>query len=296
MRDAMPTVRSPSRVDEVCRTIGSGVSLCRFECPPDAQAWSGESRTGEAYLAVFPTLPVAIRHAGRGEVIADRTKVMLYNPGQVYRRRRITSQGDACSVLVIGRTLADEIAGDISAEHTDHEARLFDRDHAPCPTALFAAHRGLVSSGMLGDDLALDESLVGFAHALLRHTLGEGHRRSEDTLRRAHLDLAHAACEILAREVGIDLCLNDLADALDVSPFHLCRVFARATGTTIARHRNALRVRAGADLLRDERLTIARVATELGFSSHAHFTSAFRGVIGMTPSAYRSYLGVRARS
>jgi AraC family transcriptional regulator len=42
--------------------------------------------------------------------------------------------------------------------------------------------------------------------------------------------------------------------------------------------------------LRDDRLSLADVAAECGFSDHAHFTRHFARTVGVTPSAWRRAL------
>ena len=80
--------------------------------------------------------------------------------------------------------------------------------------------------------------------------------------------------------------LTDLAAAVDLSPFHLCRAFRIVTGGTISSYRTNLRVRASLERVADgEDLTT--VALSLGFASHSHFTHAFTTVFGTSPSAMR---------
>lgn len=48
------------------------------------------------------------------------------------------------------------------------------------------------------------------------------------------------------------------------------------------------RLQEAAELLReDPRLTVSRVAADLGYADHAHLTADFRAVLGLAPSAYR---------
>jgi AraC-like DNA-binding protein len=51
-------------------------------------------------------------------------------------------------------------------------------------------------------------------------------------------------------------------------------------------------VRALAEL--PHRDDLAALAYELGFSSHSHFTTAFRTTLGMTPSQYRRQVRIPA--
>jgi len=83
------------------------------------------------------------------------------------------------------------------------------------------------------------------------------------------------------------LTLSHIASELGVTPIHLTQAFKRAEGMPLYRYQTQLRLgRALADL--PERSDITDLALELGFSSHSHFTAAFRSALGVTPSAYRA--------
>jgi AraC-like DNA-binding protein len=54
-----------------------------------------------------------------------------------------------------------------------------------------------------------------------------------------------------------------------------------------------LRLRAALDLLPEYRRDITRLALDLGYSSHSHFTYAFRREFGFPPSAWRRSAEIR---
>ena len=80
--------------------------------------------------------------------------------------------------------------------------------------------------------------------------------------------------------------LTNIAAQLDMSPAYLTDHFRRHEGISIARYQRRLRLsRALLELPHTE--DIAALALELGFSSHAHFSTAFRATYGEAPSTYR---------
>jgi AraC-like DNA-binding protein len=82
------------------------------------------------------------------------------------------------------------------------------------------------------------------------------------------------------------LSLGQIATATGTSPAYLTDLFHRIEGMPIYRYQIRLRLaRALARMPHAEDIT--QVALELGFSSHSHFSSAFRATFGMTPSSYR---------
>jgi AraC-like DNA-binding protein len=54
----------------------------------------------------------------------------------------------------------------------------------------------------------------------------------------------------------------------------------------LVRYQRQLRIRRALALL-PHTDDLARLALDLGFASHSHFTAAFRAATGVTPSAYR---------
>jgi AraC family transcriptional regulator len=88
------------------------------------------------------------------------------------------------------------------------------------------------------------------------------------------------------------LSLTYIAAQLRVSPAYLTDLFRRHEGVSIARYQRRLRLsRALIELPHTQ--DIAALALELGFSSHAHFSTAFRATYGETPSMYRRRVGIR---
>jgi AraC family transcriptional regulator len=90
--------------------------------------------------------------------------------------------------------------------------------------------------------------------------------------------------------------VQELADLAELSSAHFTRAFRQATGEAphhFILSRRIARVRL---LLRDPDLDLTTVAIRAGFSSHAHMTSAFRRMTGMTPATYRAAVGERMAS
>jgi AraC-like DNA-binding protein len=88
--------------------------------------------------------------------------------------------------------------------------------------------------------------------------------------------------------------LDEIARAVYASPYHLCRTFKRATGLPIHRYLTRLRLHQSLeDLLDQPGAPLARIALDLGFASHNHFTSAFRTEFGLAPSEFRRAVSSR---
>lgn len=102
-----------------------------------------------------------------------------------------------------------------------------------------------------------------------------------------HRDLTEAAKAFLLRGFREALSLEDVARESGTSVFHLSRVFRRQTGTTLHAYQAHLRLTAALEAVADPEADLTEVALDLGYSSHSHFTAAFRKAFGVTPSAVR---------
>ncbi len=100
-----------------------------------------------------------------------------------------------------------------------------------------------------------------------------------------HLDLVRRVCAHIDGLEGEPVTLAELAQALEVSPWHLQRIFKRAMGVSprdYADARRAERFRAG--LRRGD--SIAGATYEAGYGSSSRVYEGARWQLGMTPASY----------
>jgi AraC family transcriptional regulator len=135
------------------------------------------------------------------------------------------------------------------------------------------------------DVLEAEEATIGIVAQALASAAGAVACLREHA---AHRALAQSAIELLGCRFREKLTLDALGAALDVTPFHLCRVFRAQTGTGLHAHLTRLRLRAVLDSIAEPRADLCRIGVDAGFSSHSHFTAAFRREYGLTPSAWRA--------
>ena len=98
--------------------------------------------------------------------------------------------------------------------------------------------------------------------------------------------LAADAQVLVAESFTGPVTLEALAGRLDVSPFRLCRAFRQATGGSLHQHLLRLRLVTALDKLPAYQGRLTDLALDLGFSSHSHFSHAFRSYYGRTPSEF----------
>ena len=277
---------------------GDRVALGRFRAATSA-SWFRDSGPARGYLVVFPRTAVRIIHAGRSPVIADPTRVMFYNLGQEYVRERVSPEGDRCDWFSYR---PEDVAEAVRRFDAGVEARM-DRPFAtidgPSDPRVYAAQRVLferVAGGAIGpSELVVEEASLCLLDRVVARAYrwrGIDVRRPGERAARAHRALVAAVKEQLATRFSETLRLGEVAAAVGASPFHVARVFRRETGETIHAHLNALRLRHALERIGDVDLTT--LGLDLGYSSHSHFTLAFRRAFGVPPSAMRRRLRARA--
>jgi AraC family transcriptional regulator len=140
-------------------------------------------------------------------------------------------------------------------------------------------HRLAVSAAR-GDWLRVEVGAADLIGELLRHPLprSKPHRAVE------------AAREFLASDPTRDDDLSTIARAAACSPFHLARLFRHHTGRSLHAHRDDLRMMLALERLHGGETHLARLAVDLGYAHHSHFSAAFKRHFGATPTQMRRNL------
>ncbi|MFN3526288.1 MAG: helix-turn-helix domain-containing protein [Paracoccus sp. (in: a-proteobacteria)] len=109
--------------------------------------------------------------------------------------------------------------------------------------------------------------------------------------RTANHPLVAQFTDLAAQDLAGCRALADLAQDLGTTLTTLDRACLAARGKRAVDLLNDLRLERGAELLRNTGWSGARIAQELGYSSHAHFTRAFVAATGRTPDVFRAQMG-----
>jgi AraC family transcriptional regulator len=108
------------------------------------------------------------------------------------------------------------------------------------------------------------------------HTYSGG--LSKTDLRRA-IDYIHD-------HLGEPLTLADLAEVVNLSPYHFARLFKQSTGRAPHQYVIQVRVEEAARLLCAGTLSVGEVAYRVGFADQSHLTRHFKSRYHLTPKAY----------
>lgn len=96
------------------------------------------------------------------------------------------------------------------------------------------------------------------------------------------------AKDVVDARYGEALTVGDLAAVAGLSPAHFSREFRRTFGETPHQYLLTRRLERAAALLRDTDRSVTEVCFAVGLTSLGSFTTSFRRVHGLTPTAYRA--------
>jgi len=258
------------------RLLFEGETTCigTFSCDTHDPLFDREAPS-TAHCIVFSRTPVWIRHERGTRYVADPTVVTFHNRGRAYQRWKIADEGDRCDWFAYSDDVVRDAIGDAGGNRL-----WFPREFAPAPSSLYARQRGLIDRIRTGaaDRMEIEEE----AALLLDDVLTPTPRRA----RARDFDAVQHVRALIAARPSTAASLRALAAQAELTPFRLCRAFRRATGETMTSYRLRLRLLSSLERVRAGD-AIIDVALAHGFSSHSHYTAAFRAQFGTTPRIWR---------
>lgn len=157
------------------------------------------------------------------------------------------------------------------------QVRLEGPEHEAVAAALSAAARSWRRAGPFAESFALN----GLERALLlvaqaRHVTTPSDPRVE------------AVLEFIDTHLDADLSVAVLAGVAGLSPSWFARVFADHVGASPQRHVESQRMVVAAQLLDVTDRPVVSVARAVGFADPLYFSTRFRRVVGLSPTAFRA--------
>ena len=256
--------------------------LCSGEC-----RHPGPAECAASTFLVFPYRGVYVRHVGRHDCVAEGNQVVFFNKGEDYCISHPVEGGDACLSVGVAEHWLEELAP--QEEMRDGDELAFRRQRR----RIDARTQALVATLRYSLDRHVAETLEAetLTLTLIRRALGErtSHATRGSIGRQKLVDRAKL---LLSSAPARRWTLGDIGAAIGVSPVYLTQVFQQVEGMPLYRYQLRLRLARALDLLgRYEDLTA--LSLDLGFSSHSHFSSAFRQTYGRTPAEFQRSVRLR---
>lgn len=235
------------------------------------------------------------KHFGRRSVTADVNQAVFFSKESTYRVSHPAAGGDRGTIFAPTPRVLRDIVRELDPAIDEHPERPFPFVTGPCAADLFWRHREFVLrleaaetsplEPLWADVTALQLIADVLVAAYARH--GSPRSRRRDGTAADHAERAEAVKTYLASRLAERLTLDEVARAVNVSPFHLARLFQQQTGMPVHRYLTQLRLRAALEQLANGAADLTALAFDLGFSSHSHFTDVFRREFGHAPSDIR---------
>jgi AraC-like DNA-binding protein len=224
---------------------------------------------------VFPYRGVFVRHLGSDQAVAEANQVLFFNATEGYRVSHPVPGGDASLTVIISespRTLL-RVGSALAFRHQ----RLRIDPRAQAFVALLRhSLREKIAEPLEAESLAL---------TLVQRALGPRttHAAGATVGRQRLVDRAKL---VLASDLARRWTLAEIAAEVRGSPVYLTQVFQQVEGVPLYRYHLRLRLARALDLLAQYD-DLTALSLDLGFSSHSHFSAAFREAYGRSPSEFR---------
>ncbi|MFL6260088.1 MAG: helix-turn-helix transcriptional regulator [Thermoanaerobaculia bacterium] len=253
-----------------------GITL--WDCSHRNRELSEERRQPWHVISFIHSGAFVLHTRGRSAVI-DATSVLLHNPGEPFRSEHPFGCHDHGSSIVVQRELLLDLLGPDGQFPATHVHGLF---RAQLLQRLLVRSLG---NGTPREPMAIEEAALKVLREVLKGDSPQAlkHRAVRREPSRARRRYAEDAKALLQQRFRERLQLEDIARSLYVSPYHLCRLFREETGVPIHSYLNRLRLREALEPIAEGEADLSELAAGLGFSSHSHFTAAFRKELGMSP-------------
>jgi AraC family transcriptional regulator len=230
---------------------------------------------------VFAYRGVYVRHLGQVQAVAEGNQVLFFNATEGYRVSHPVSGGDASLSLAISEPQLRELAPpsflreSTTLAFRQHRLRIDARAQALVALLRHSLRRNIAES-LEAESLAL---------TLVQRALGlrTTHAAGGSVGRQLLVDRAKL---VLMSDLARRWTLAEIAAEVRCSPVYLTQVFQQVEGLPLYRYQLRLRLARGLDLLAqyDDLTTLS---LDLGFTSHSHFSAAFRATYGRSPSEFR---------
>ncbi len=227
-----------------------------------------------------------------GSVSSEALREVLGGLAAATRRRDYQAFREADHALhagivaLAGVPCLDEVWGRVWSALQAFHQKAFD-ECFPDARFLIDEHEHLVETIAQGDAAAAEDAArshveaVWFRLAEQQGEEGDAAAGAGEALQRA---VAHIAFS-LARPLRLD---EVAAKVAFTSPGNLSRLFRRHYGAGFQAYVQNLRLEKAAELLRSTRLSVARVASRVGYRDAARFGQHFRRRFKATPSEWRT--------
>lgn len=234
---------------------------------------------------------------------SDYYQMIIVDQGQInYRinQQEITVKQHECLLLFPNKTYTQQVAAEgvttyltILFDATGLDSALNQQVYSLGNTYSLLIERLVKQANAPQNDYSGDSLLLDFKSLLLRLLQGDSAPAVEPTTsmrENYENELFQAIVDYLHQHVEEYNEVNDLVDQFSLSRSTLQMLFKKYANTTPKSYINHLRLQRSKILIRESKMSLSEIASQLGYGSIQYFSRAFSREFGINPSTYAKSL------
>ena len=271
----------PPRLDRQTLWQGSGVELVLTHWTPERHPTASSDESVFSVIELMLSGTFRMR-CGRGDARGDLNTAVYFNSGEDYEISHPVAVPNSGLTIRI-----DDASAARWCPQSRRESIRFSEPESrvAAPTAVGARR---LAHALLGQEepeaLAVEESIVSLIGGCVPRTGCERSLVSTSALNRVGI-----ARDVLNQSYGAKVNLSQVAAVAGCSTWQLTREFTQVVGMRMHQYLTRLRLRAALAAM-SEGSELTAVALTVGFSSHSHFSAAFKREFGVPPRNVRAAL------
>lgn len=235
----------------------------------------------EDYHIALPTSPLPVAVFDKTTHYFRGNRLIAINPGTAVLCKRETPTKHYTSFSVKKEFLA-QIAQEIGLSRDV----VFSKLDNPCSNSIRQAVSNFWNEKThFNNALMLDSIAIQIIVYLLRET--ENSCNNEMCCSNDSANFVSEAEEYIRMFYHSNITLEDICQAIHVSPYHFIRTFKLKTGMTPHEYLLHIRIENAKLLLQKRECTVAQAAVMCGFLSVSHFSNVFKRLTGVSPLKYK---------
>lgn len=288
MTTARSTASQPvSSVEELLEFPGPRETVA-YSCPPQLSgvqtlSVANTSRLCRVYHETYTICTIRRGWAEwvyrRGLHGATAGDLMLMEPGELHATVKMKERIGTYRVVLIPAAIIGEMLQDGASPAAGPHLALAALTRPDLFRSFEFFHDSIKADA---SPLELQSRLAVCVQGLLQHCA----EKPPPTRRHISSSAVAAVRDVLNDSYRAQISLAQLARMVGVSPYHLCREFAREVGLPPHAYQAQVRL-ARAQAMLQKGCPPVLVATQTGFCDQPHLTRAFRRAFGITPAVYQ---------
>lgn len=234
-----------------------------------------------SYSFIIPTGKMPPFFVDNKKIVMYNDKVFPVNPGQLLKST-FEQNVDSFFAIHIDSELMQEIANNIS----NHSQIYLKNESIMSSKSVEVLIKNFIFEYMYkqsGYKLMLQSISTELTIEILRQSIVDHNNKSV-----YKIDIKKAVA-FLEERYQDNITLDDIAKEVNISRYHLLRIFKSETGKTPFEFLTDIKIQHAKKLLVNKKFNITEISSLCGFSSISHFSVVFKKRTGFTPSEFKNY-------